>query len=79
MKHSGGDQIRIQLTMQSNNITLIIDDNGTGIDDVTIRKSGTRNMAQRVEKHQGSFSLEDITTGGTRVIFQIENIPLVNI
>ncbi len=79
VKHSGGDQIRIQLTMQSNNITLIIDDNGTGIDDVTIRKSGTRNMAQRVEKHQGLFSIEDIATGGTRVVFQIENIPLVNI
>ena len=79
VKHPGGDQIRIQLTMQSNNITLIIDDNGSGIDDVTIRKSGTRNMAQRVEKHQGLFSIEDIATGGTRVVFQIENIPLVNI
>lgn len=79
VKHSEGDEIRIQLTMESNNLTLTVDDNGTGIDDVTIRKSGTRNMEQRVEKHQGLFFIENITTGGTRVIFQIDNIPLVTI
>ncbi|MDG1846295.1 MAG: ATP-binding protein [Acidimicrobiales bacterium] len=79
VKHSEGDQIRIQFTVESNNLTLTVDDNGTGIDDVTIRKSGTRNMEQRVEKHQGLFFLENITTGGTRVIFQVDNIPLVTI
>ncbi len=79
VKHSGGDQITIRFTMESNNITLTIDDNGTGIEDVTTRRSGTRNMAQRIEKHQGSFSLENLTDGGTRVVFKIENIPLVNI
>ena len=79
VKHSGGDEITIQLTMKSNNIILMIDDNGIGIEDISIRKSGTRNMAQRIEKHQGDFSIQKLPEHGTRVSFRVDNISLIKI
>ena len=79
VKHSGGDEIKIQLTMEANNILLTIQDNGTGIEDTSIRKSGTRNMAQRIEKHQGNFSIQKLAEHGTSVSFRVDNIPLIKI
>ena len=79
VKHSGGDEIKIQLTMEVNNIVLTIEDNGTGIEDASIRQSGTRNMAQRIEKHQGDFSIQKLPTQGTRVSLRVDNISLIKI
>jgi len=79
VKHSGGDEITIHLTMKANNLLLVIEDNGIGIEDTKIRKSGTRNMEQRIEKHGGNFSIQKLPEQGTSVSFQIDNIPLVKI
>ena len=79
VKHSGGDLINIHLTMEANNLLLVIEDNGIGIEDTKIRKSGTRNMEQRIEKHGGNFSIQKLPEQGTSVSFQIDNIPLVKI
>ena len=57
----------------------MIDDNGIGIEDISIRKSGTRNMAQRIEKHQGDFSIQKLPEHGTRVSFRVDNISLIKI
>ena len=79
VKHSGGDEIIIHLTMEANNLLLEIEDNGIGIEDTKIRKSGTRNMEQRIEKHGGNFSIQKLPEQGTSVSFQIDNISLVKI
>ena len=79
VKHSGGDEITIHLTMKANNLLLVIEDNGIGIEDTKIRKSGTRNMEQRIEKHGGNFSIQKLPERGTSVSFQIDNIALVKI
>lgn len=74
-KHANATCAHIELTIRNQWLTLSISDNGDGVSQSyqrsgTDRGIGIRNLAERVEYHQGKFSVKS-TGRGTTVIAKI--------
>lgn len=72
LKHAKATHVRLELTQVSNNyLSLIYEDNGHGFD-LTIIKAGMglHNLKARVERFEGSVSIESSINKGTTVIIE---------
>lgn len=79
-KHSAATEVRVSLTRPNGSVTAIVEDNGLGLpflkpdfiaSEKTVKSLGIRTMKYRVEAHGGTFKIEDVATGGTRVVVSI--------
>ncbi len=68
LKHSNGSKVdlRVETKSSTGEIQLTIQDNGDGMDDASLRSSGTLNMEKRMQRIGGVFSLENVDGGGLR-------------
>ena len=68
LKHSNGSKVdlRVEIKSSTGEIQLTIQDNGDGMDDASLRSSGTLNMEKRMHRIGGVFSLENVDGGGLR-------------
>ncbi len=68
LKHSNGSKVNLRVETKSSTgeIQLTIQDNGDGMDDASLRSSGTLNMEKRMQRIGGAFSLENVDGGGLR-------------
>ncbi len=68
LKHSNGSEVDLVVGLESSTgeIQLTVQDNGDGMDDVTLRSSGTQNMEKRMKRIGGAFSLQNANGGGLR-------------
>ena len=68
LKHSNGSEVDLIVGLESSTgeIHLTVQDNGDGMDDVTLRSSGTQNMEKRMKRIGGTFSLVNADGGGLR-------------
>ncbi len=68
LKHSNGNKVDLSVGVESSTgeIQLTVQDNGDGMDDVTLRSSGTQNMEKRMKRIGGTFSLVNTDGGGLR-------------
>ncbi|MBN40177.1 MAG: hypothetical protein CL457_05870 [Acidimicrobiaceae bacterium] len=68
LKHSNGSKVDLSVGVESSTgeIQLTVQDNGDGMNDVTLRSSGTKNMEKRMNRIGGVFSLENTDGGGLR-------------
>jgi signal transduction histidine kinase len=65
VKHSGGTEIKVELSILPQVIMVSITDNGKGIDPRNTRASGTLNMQARAESVGGTVEIRSSTTGVT--------------
>lgn len=68
-RHSGAQNVRVQLAFEASGVTLSITDDGRGFDTTHARTAGIglRGMRSRGERHSGRFSLVTGPGEGTRV------------
>ena len=68
LKHSNGNKVELSVGVKpsTGEIQLTVQDNGDGMDDVTLRSSGTQNMEKRMKRIGGTFSLMNTDGGGLR-------------
>jgi two-component system NarL family sensor kinase len=78
-KHAKAESVLIALSVENNWLTLIIKDDGIGFDnEMTNNKGiGLRNLAERVEHHQGKFAIKS-SKMGTTVTVKIPTVSFAN-
>ncbi len=73
IKHSKGDSFALTVNADKEQLQFVVTDNGEGLPDQLKRSSGTQNMRNRIDKIGGTLTIEDIPSGGVRVIASIPN------
>jgi two-component system NarL family sensor kinase len=81
-KHAGATQVQIELSLKNRWLTLCISDDGCGFDTQFNNKKvkygiGLRNLAERVEYHQGEFNVQSCAKG-TNVMARIPKTSYYN-
>jgi ligand-binding sensor domain-containing protein/signal transduction histidine kinase len=73
LKHSGADEVRVRVVVQSGVLTIEINDNGHGFDLATgeAKRSGLIHMRQRLAEIGGTCELTTIPAQGTVVFFAL--------
>lgn len=74
-RHAEATQVRVSLSVESDEVVLIVTDNGLGLPADEGRRSGLANLAGRAEVSGGRFSVEAVpdqhgATRGTRVTWR---------
>jgi two-component system, NarL family, sensor histidine kinase DevS len=69
-RHAHATRIAISLTATTDDLLLVVADNGRGMGDTT-RSSGLRNMRERAEAHGGTFDIDSAPGAGTRVQWHV--------
>ena len=69
-KHAKASQFLVRLTV-TDDITLLVSDNGVGMGTTPVDGLGLPNMQHRAMQLGGTFELESLGTGGTRVRWRI--------
>jgi two-component system NarL family sensor kinase len=78
-KHAKAKSVLISLSVEKNWLTLIIKDDGVGfnIEMTNTKGIGLRNLAERVEHHQGNFAIKS-SKMGTIITVKIPTASFVN-
>ncbi|MDP9956532.1 signal transduction histidine kinase [Epilithonimonas hungarica] len=71
-KHSGARNIDITCTQNSENINIIIEDNGKGFPENYTEGIGLKNIRERLNKYQGEMMMENSKQGSITIL----NIPM---
>ncbi|WP_235672814.1 GAF domain-containing sensor histidine kinase [Mycolicibacterium hodleri] len=66
VRHSGAAHLTVEITV-ADELTVVVVDDGCGIDPAVVRRSGLANMQRRAELVGGSCVLSEQPNGGTRV------------
>jgi signal transduction histidine kinase len=69
-RHAGAMSVDVRLTV-SDEVTLKVSDDGTGMPPGTSRRSGLANLAQRAESLGGDFEIQSEPGRGTRVTWRV--------
>lgn len=67
-RHAEATQVRVSLSVESDEVVLIVTDNGVGPPETQSRRSGLANLAGRAEASGGRFTIEPVPDrhGGSR-------------
>jgi signal transduction histidine kinase len=70
VKHAHATQVKVQISVHENEMTIEIEDNGTGIDAIrrdAVGSHGLATMRHRVRSFGGVFEIDSPPHGGTRI------------
>ena len=73
-KHSGANLIQLSLFKEKHNLSLVVEDNGKGIDKEKIFQSpgmGIKNILSRISFLKGNFEIDTAANGGTVIAVHI--------
>ncbi len=72
-RHSRASHVDIQLVWESDEISIVISDDGTGFDVTAVEGKGVglRSMRERVDALNGSLDVESVPGEGTRLVVRI--------
>lgn len=73
-RHAQAHTLRVELTVQDETVTLVVRDDGQGINDAS-RDSGLGNMRHRAQRHGGLLTLTGGPGKGTEVRWQVPLPP----
>lgn len=76
IKHANADHATINITQDEDEITILIEDNGVGLNTSTIdlkKGMGLHSIQTRVEHLEGNFTIDSTPTKGTTIIIHIPN------
>ncbi|MBX6384159.1 MAG: GAF domain-containing sensor histidine kinase [Microbispora sp.] len=71
VRHAKATRADVAVHAGGGRLTLVVEDNGTGIPAAETRRSGLRNLADRAERLGGSLTLTCPETGGTRLEWSV--------
>ena len=77
LRHSNGTEIKIRISDEKNFISMEVNDNGQGINDVnqSMKKGmGIRNMYERIHKIGGTITINTIQNVGTQVLIKVKSV-----
>jgi signal transduction histidine kinase/uncharacterized protein YqgV (UPF0045/DUF77 family) len=66
-RHARALRTELELAVTEKSVTVVIQDDGRGLDAASQRVSGTANLAERATSRGGTFSLTTRDSGGTRL------------
>jgi signal transduction histidine kinase len=74
-RHADATQVRVSLSVESDEVVLIVTDNGAGVPPTRGRRSGLANLEGRAEAAGGRFVIEPVpdqhgSTRGTRLVWR---------
>lgn len=73
IKHAKAQNISVEITQESDFVQIVIDDDGTGIDEQRIVKgNGLLNMTKRIEEIGGQIHFQKKATNGTQIQLKIK-------
>jgi ligand-binding sensor domain-containing protein/two-component sensor histidine kinase len=68
VKYSGAQNVRVRLSLQNKNLSLIIKDDGNGFDEAAVKKgNGLKNLQTRAEEIKGTIAVDSHEGKGTTV------------
>ncbi|GAA0410651.1 histidine kinase [Acrocarpospora corrugata] len=70
VRHAKASKAQVSAIVTSENVTLIVEDNGVGLPPDG-RRSGLRNLRERADQLGGSFAADAAPGGGTRIIWSV--------
>ncbi|MDG2125240.1 MAG: histidine kinase, partial [Verrucomicrobiales bacterium] len=71
LKHSSASEIQMKVSKQGTNLRIVVRDNGVGIDPSSNSAgSGLESVTQRMRAIGGTYSLEELSEGGVRVVLE---------
>lgn len=74
LKHASARQIDINITINSDETTVIVEDNGSGFDSTSIRQTGgLSNLRERIKNLQGEIEIDSEKEAGTVIFIQLPN------
>jgi signal transduction histidine kinase len=73
-RHGAANYINVQFTIEQNQLLLVIEDNGKGMENIVFG-FGLSAMRGRIESYQGELIIESSNNGGTKIVCQL---PLKN-
>ena len=81
-RHSGATQVRVSLSVVSDEVVLMVTDNGGGVPPDVTRRSGLANLVERAEICSGRFTLDSLRdqndgVGGTRLTWRAPVGPTI--
>ena len=75
-RHARARTALVDIAVTENEVTVIVDDDGVGVNTAATRSSGIASLAERARGHGGTFALEARQTGGTRARWNVPLSPL---
>jgi signal transduction histidine kinase len=73
-RHAAASAVTVTVTLVNGIVTIDVVDNGRGFDKVT-RSSGLTNLRRRADANRGSFHLQPLRQGGTRLRWTAQTEP----
>ena len=70
-RHARARTALVDIAVTDGDVTVIVDDDGVGVNKRVTRASGIASLAERARGHGGTFTLEPRPTGGTRARWQV--------
>ncbi|WP_150493216.1 cache domain-containing protein [Roseibium aquae] len=72
-RHSGATEVDVDLSLDDQQVTLTVQDNGSGLPSSNLIGSGLgfRNMRERIETHRGRLSFSNSLKGGALIMVQL--------
>lgn len=78
LRHSGAKRVSVELRVARGRVTLVIEDDGRGIDAKVVKESsslGLMGMRERVAEHEGRFEIRGGEESGTRITVDLPMSP----
>lgn len=76
IKHARATAVTVQLTHDSGQGTLLVEDNGRGFPEKSLKEGlGLGNIRHRVERLSGTLDIDSRPGGGTTIIVQFPSLP----
>lgn len=68
-RHAGASTVAVEVALIEGTVTVVVDDDGHGVDPTVARRSGLGNLDRRARARNGSFELTPRDGGGTRALW----------
>jgi signal transduction histidine kinase len=70
-RHAEAGSAEVEVVATPDRLTVLVTDDGTGIDAIPAHRSGLQNMDRRASEHHGTFSAEPLRRSGTRMTWTV--------
>jgi PAS domain S-box-containing protein len=77
IRHSSASEVRVEIGVRGTDFVLRVVDDGIGLDDTSVRRSGLANLRQRAEAREGGLALSATPHGGLTLEWRVPTVNCV--
>jgi len=75
LKHSGAENVNVQLVQDEKYVSLTVQDDGRGFDEATVKKGiGLKNIQDRVASYNGKLDISSSPGNGTETVIELRTV-----